>query len=1093
MHRSFRVPRQHTLIVALLLAAILSIIGIGIGRQTHAAQQAAAGREWHVAPNGNDGADGTRAAPLASPQKALDLVQPGETVVIQAGTYQLTRRLTFHDKAGTAGKPFVVRGEGMPTLRAPNLEIVPVWSGLLDIDRSSHVTVQGLRLENSGWFGIKVQDSPNVTLDGNQTSISLASAIYVNNSPGVKALRNDISRFCDQNERVRGSTCQEGISIVKTDGFEVGWNKVHSARQSPGVNPGGGEGIDAKEGSKNGSIYHNEVHDLVQLGIYVDAWDQLTENIAIYNNRIYNSSAGIVIGAENGGTVRNVQVYNNVIFNNGYQGISISNTSKNGLRENIRIYNNTVVGNGYTKNKPPWCVNYGCNDWGAGLQIDSTAIKDIVVHDNIFADNHSASISIAQGAEEAVKIDANLLWPVGQSWANPVTGNRPVVADPLFVDAAVSNYRLRAGSPAVGAGIGGVPLGVDADDKPRNPASVDLGAYAFQTGGGSTATATPPATTTPRAPSTTPPTTPPAGATPGVFLPLISKLTLFNAATDQPIGELKDGATLDLKQLGTNQLSVVATTNPTKVGSVTFALDGQVIQTENFVPYSIKGDAPKQGGRNYMPWTPTAGTHTLVVTPYSQAKGQGQAGTPMTVRFTVGSMTTSPRATSAPSATVTPTNPPATATPQGGATGATYYVSGNGNDTDTGRSETQAFRTLQKAADQTQPGDTVLVMNGEYTYPDPNNNILTINRSGTPDKWITYAAYPGHTPKLKSRNWQAISVQGVGYIVIEGFTIEGNRDEITYEEALAQKDNLNSPLTAGNCIGVSTVYNDPNKRSHHIMIRKNTVSKCPGAGIYTNHADYITIEDNVVYDNAFYSPYATSGISNYQNWNSDQSTGVKMIIRRNVIYRNQNLVPFYYSNSDPNKRNITDGNGIIIDDGRNTQDFSGNKGRPYTGRTLIENNLVYENGGRGIHVFLSDNVDIINNTTYRNSAHPDIKEGEITAIWADDVRVYNNIISARSDRPANMIAGTPGTPAGSETITFDYNLVYSGTGFTSDQPNNKVGVDPQFVDVDARDFTLQPESPAIDAGSSDPAAPDDLAGARRPQGKGVDIGAYEAR
>jgi hypothetical protein len=142
----------------------------------------------------------------------------------------------------------------------------------------------------------------------------------------------------------------------------------------------------------------------------------------------------------------------------------------------------------------------------------------------------------------------------------------------------------------------------------------------------------PTATTIPATTTAVPPTATP---TPGVFLPLINKLTLFNAATDQPIGDLKDGATLDLKQLGTNQLSVVATTNPTKVGSVTFALDGQVIQTENYVPYSIKGDAPRTNGRNYLPWTPTAGKHTLVVTPYSQAKGQGQAGTPMQVTFTV--------------------------------------------------------------------------------------------------------------------------------------------------------------------------------------------------------------------------------------------------------------------------------------------------------------------------------------------------------------------------------------------------------------------------------------------------------------------------
>jgi hypothetical protein len=143
-----------------------------------------------------------------------------------------------------------------------------------------------------------------------------------------------------------------------------------------------------------------------------------------------------------------------------------------------------------------------------------------------------------------------------------------------------------------------------------------------------TATATRvPATATAVAPTATP--------KPGVGLPLINTLTLMNAATDQPIGDLKDGATLDLKKLGTTQLSVVATTNPAKVGSVTFTLDGQVIQTENYVPYSIKGDAPRTNGRNYLPWTPTTGKHTLVVTPFSRAKGQGQAGTPLKLTFTV--------------------------------------------------------------------------------------------------------------------------------------------------------------------------------------------------------------------------------------------------------------------------------------------------------------------------------------------------------------------------------------------------------------------------------------------------------------------------
>lgn len=108
----------------------------------------------------------------------------------------------------------------------------------------------------------------------------------------------------------------------------------------------------------------------------------------------------------------------------------------------------------------------------------------------------------------------------------------------------------------------------------------------------------------------------------------ISNLALINADTDQPIAgyeALKGNVALDLTKLGTSRLSIVATTKPAKIGSVQFTLDGRVIQTENNAPYSIKGDAPKKAGRNYLPWTPTAGSHTLIVTPLVR---QMEKGTP---------------------------------------------------------------------------------------------------------------------------------------------------------------------------------------------------------------------------------------------------------------------------------------------------------------------------------------------------------------------------------------------------------------------------------------------------------------------------------
>jgi parallel beta-helix repeat protein len=55
---------------------------------------------------------------------------------------------------------------------------------------------------------------------------------------------------------------------------------------------------------------------------------------------------------------------------------------------------------------------------------------------------------------------------------------------------------------------------------------------------------------------------------------------------------------------------------------------------------------------------------------------------------------------------------------------------------------------------------------------------------------------------------------------------------------------------------------DPNPQTFsHIIISNNVVHDAPGGGISTCYADYITIEQNTTYLNAFWSPYGNSGIS----------------------------------------------------------------------------------------------------------------------------------------------------------------------------------------------------------------------------------------
>ncbi|MEH0935788.1 right-handed parallel beta-helix repeat-containing protein [Micromonospora psammae] len=384
------------------------------------------------------------------------------------------------------------------------------------------------------------------------------------------------------------------------------------------------------------------------------------------------------------------------------------------------------------------------------------------------------------------------------------------------------------------------------------------------------------------------------------------------------------------------------------------------------------------------------------------------------------------------------------------------YVSGRGRDSNNGLSRATPVRTLQRAADMTRPGDTVLVGDGEYTSPE-NWNVLNITRPGTPDRWITYAAYPGERPVVRPmrKNWQGIHVgAGAAYIRVVGFTVKGQRANLTPEQIRkAQRGDGSDPAISANCIAVDVQKNQrPMVRPHHVVIWGNTATDCPLVGISAQFADHVTVENNVTAFNGFYSPYGGSGISFHGSWNSDAGTGHKMIIRGNVSYGNKMLVKCICVDL----KAVTDGNGIIVDS-TNNKSFAAPplSQAPYAGRTLVENNITYDNGGRGINVFQSLHVDVVNNTLYRNATHPAI-DSDLGVVRAEDVTVANNIVVAGRGEKA---VGT----GDSRNVRFDSNLVVGP--YQGPRDARLLTGDPGFRDPAAGDFRLTRGSPAIDSGT----------------------------
>ncbi|MFS0516350.1 DUF1565 domain-containing protein [Nostoc sp. UIC 10607] len=361
------------------------------------------------------------------------------------------------------------------------------------------------------------------------------------------------------------------------------------------------------------------------------------------------------------------------------------------------------------------------------------------------------------------------------------------------------------------------------------------------------------------------------------------------------------------------------------------------------------------------------------------------------------------------------------------ATPKTYYVSGTGNDKNSGVSSSSPFKTIQKAANLTKPGDTVLIMNGVYRNATPNGDVLSITRSGTANAWIKFKAYPGHKPKIQHNGWHGILIHnGASYIEVNGLEVIGNNANVTLDYAMSQKTNRLNPLTNGNCISVD---GRKNGHTHHIRIVNNKVHQCGGAGISAIESDYVTVDNNVVFDNAWYNVYACSGISMLNNWSFDSYQGYKMFVRNNKIYNNRQYIPWIKTGT------ITDGNGIIIDTLRNNHKNSTLKA--YKGRTLVKNNLTFNNGGSGIHTYVSERVDIVNNTAFLNNQSPEITGGQIFANESSDIKILNNILYAFPGKNVN-------SKWKSTNVIYDYNIYINSAKVSVNGPNDIVA-DPEFI------------------------------------------------
>ncbi len=472
---------------------------------------------------------------------------------------------------------------------------------------------------------------------------------------------------------------------------------------------------------------------------------------------------------------------------------------------------------------------------------------------------------------------------------------------------------------------------------------------------------------------------------------------------------------------------------------------------------------------------------------------------------------------------------------------AEFYVAPTGNDMASGSLEAP-WRSIQKAADSLEPGDTAWVREGVY------KERVTVQVSGAaPDRFVTLRAFPGERPIIDgsgltppaNRDTALVLVQDQSFVRVEGFEIRryrarsGNRvpcgilviGECDHIEIRGNDvHHIAYHTRSGNAFGIAVYGTSAVKPITRVIIDDNDVHHCK-----LGNSESLTINGNVtnfevtnnrVHDNSNIGIVFIGFERSCPDPAQDQARDG--ICRGNVVWNISSFGnPAYGREYSAGGIYVDGGTRILIernishDNDIGLELASEHKGRATSAITAREN-LFYRNrigglflGGYDRRRGGAEQCVIRHNTFFENDTRRDGNGELFIHHYAVENAITHNIFSA--GRQSLLLGNPSNTGAGN---VLDYNLYFAPAGALESawqwQKRKAIGLDefrklsgqdthsffgdPEFSDPAALDLRTKAGSAAIDAGDPEfVAAPSevDIEGEARLAGSAVDIGAHE--
>ena len=277
-----------------------------------------------IATNGIDGATGSQDNPTKSISNAVAGAQPGDEILLKAGTYVLTDTEII-EAEGTNSNRIIIKPEQIGDNVIIDASAVPAHSPALKIS-GKYVELRGINLINATGTGISV-DAQSVILAQNVIMNAGGIGIHVKSEGKVRLTSNEITGTVDvDNDNSAGILVENAENIVienslvhknKTPGILIN-NAVQAKLKSNQINDNDKANINI-DNVDSADIEYNHIFATDNKDVIGVMFNNI-ENATIVNNYLYNISTAFA----NSGNITAASASNNIIEHNTVLNTSIA-------------------------------------------------------------------------------------------------------------------------------------------------------------------------------------------------------------------------------------------------------------------------------------------------------------------------------------------------------------------------------------------------------------------------------------------------------------------------------------------------------------------------------------------------------------------------------------------------------------------------------------------------------------------------------------------------------------------------------------------------------------------------------------------------